>query len=107
MDPQTFDAAVTAVLAELRDLIISKQRDYGQGNVLAFGELGLLVRQSDKLERLKNLYGIPALLSGQPAPSTPENEPVDDTWRDMLGYAALALMLRRGWFTLPLEPVRG
>ena len=104
--PHTFDDAAAAVAMELVDLLISKQRDYGHGNILAFGELGVLVRANDKIERLKNL-----LIKKQ----EPSNESVEDTWRDLANYAIIALMLRRktqdgkSWFELPLgqaaEPI--
>ena len=78
---------------DLGELMFRKQHDYGPGNILAFGEFGVLVRLNDKLERLKNLYkkGV-----------APANESVEDSWRDAANYAIIALMLRRGWFTLPL-----
>jgi len=104
--PHTFDGAATAVAMELVDLLISKQQDYGHGNILAFGEFGVLVRANDKMERLKNL-----LVKKQ----EPSNESVEDTWRDLANYAIIALMLRRktqdgkSWFELPLgqaaEPI--
>ena len=91
---ETFEEAVYKIATEIADLVISKQRDYGHGNILAFGELGVLVRCSDKIERLKNLWkrGI-----------EPENETVTDTWKDLVGYSFIALMLREGTFTLPLK----
>lgn len=91
---KTFDEAAYKTAAEVAALIVSKQHDYGHGNILAFGEYGVLVRCSDKLERLKNLLkrGI-----------EPENETVIDTWRDLVGYGLIALMLRNGVFTLPLK----
>lgn len=91
---KTFEEAIHKIAAEIAELVISKQHDYGHGNILAFGELGVLVRCSDKIERLKNLWkrGI-----------EPENETVTDTWRDLVGYSMIALMLRAETFTLPLE----
>jgi len=61
---------------------------------LDFGEFGVLVRTNDKIARLKNL------LRNQKAPS---NESIDDTWKDTAGYAVVAMMLRKGWFILPLK----
>lgn len=94
--PNTFDHAVSSVTSDLRDLLVRKQRDYGHGNILAFGEPGVLVRVSDKVERLKNLHKIGKL-------NDPQNESVNDTWMDLANYAIIALMLRRGTFELPLE----
>lgn len=77
----------------MTDLLISKQRDYGHGNINAFGTYGVLVRLSDKIERLKNLMsnGI-----------KPTNESVIDTLQDMVGYCVIAMMLDDGTFALPL-----
>lgn len=92
--PDTFQDSCVDISEEISNLVLSKQRDYGQGNILAFGEFGVLVRSSDKFERLKNL-----LKEGK----APNNESIEDTWKDIAGYAILALMLRRGTFTLPLR----
>ncbi len=91
-EPKTFDEACHLVAESIANLIVSKQKDYGTGNILAFGADGILVRVSDKVERLKNLRGKGAM-----------NEPQTDSWRDLAGYSILALMLEKNWFTLPLK----
>ena len=88
----TFEEACHEVARNVADLVIRKQHDYGHDNILSFGEFGVLVRLNDKVARLKNLQGMEA-----------KNETVDDTWMDVAGYALIALMLRRGTFTMPLE----
>lgn len=93
----TFDEAIREVSLEIAELVISKQKDYGTGNILkspAGPEAGIVVRIGDKLNRLWNL-----LATGQ----TPKNEPLEDSWKDVAGYALIALMVRRGTFTLPLK----
>lgn len=92
--PKTFNEACYEVAREIADLIISKQHDYGHRNITDFGEYGVLVRLNDKVARLKNLL---------PNEVTPYNESLDDSWRDIVGYAIIAIMLRRGWFELELE----
>lgn len=74
---------------ELLQLFIKKHRDYGKGNILANGEIGIAMRVSEKVERLKHL-----LLSGQ----IPSNESIDETWQDIAVYAVIAELYRRGWF---------
>ena len=74
--------------------MLKKQADYGYENILSFGELGVLVRANDKIARLKNLLT---------KKKDPENESVEDSWRDLLNYSLIALMLRRGSFRLPLK----
>ncbi len=93
---KTFAQAADEVFAECRELLIRKQQDYGHGNIMDFGELGVLVRVNDKVRRLRNLWESDRL-------DDPSNESVDDSWMDLLNYAAIALMLRRGTFSLPLE----
>ena len=65
-----------------------KQRDYGSGNIAVFGDKGILIRLFDKLHRLKNLYD----RGGEAAVA----ESIEDTWRDLCNYAAMALTCRAG-----------
>ncbi len=90
--PQSFEEACRWIAMEIAALVIRKQHDYGHDNINAFGEFGLLVRTSDKLARLRNLSGKEGL-----------TEPRIDAWRDLAGYAILALMLDRDWFKLELS----
>ncbi|MFA5037999.1 MAG: LIM domain-containing protein [Candidatus Izemoplasmatales bacterium] len=94
-EPMTFQQAAVRVAAEWAILLTEKQMDYGPNNILGFGEQGLLVREWDKINRLKNLL--------HDNPHESNNESVDDTWRDIGGYAMIAVMLKRGWFTLPVK----
>ena len=91
-EPTTFNEACQEVANELAELVCKKQHDYGHGNILAFGEFGVLVRTNDKVARLTNLVGKEGI-----------TEPRVDAWRDIAGYAIIALMLERGWFQLELE----
>ena len=90
----TFERALDAEWAQARALMVRKNAAYGANNITAFGELGVLVRASDKLERLKTLTA---------AGTDPEWETVEDTWRDLMNYALIALMLRHGMWGLPME----
>jgi hypothetical protein len=74
-------------------LLVSKQHDYGHGNIQAFGMKGVLVRLSDKVERLINLKS---------KKSKAQNESVIDTLRDIVGYCVIALMLNDETFNLDL-----
>lgn len=76
------------------DTVIGKQRMYGHGNIERFGVPGLVIRLNDKLERLKNLkkHDGPVLF-----------EPLHDTWLDICGYSAIAVMWVSDWFMLELE----
>jgi len=91
-EPETWEEAAKIVVMELVELCVKKQFDYGTGNILKFGEQGILVRVSDKVERLINLGDKEA-----------KNEPQDDSWNDIGGYVIVRNMLKKGWFGLPLR----
>lgn len=94
-NPETFEEAIQQVSKEIFDTLVKKQYDYGHRNILTFGEKGVVVRANDKMARLVNLIW--------ERESEPENESLEDNWMDLAGYAFIALMLRRGIFTLPLS----
>lgn len=85
---ESFEDGVDAVLAKLRETLIRKNEAYGSGNLLIFGERGIVVRASDKMERLRTL--------AWERRGEPDWETVEDTWLDLAGYSVLALMLRDG-----------
>ncbi len=79
---------------EMLNLLVSKQHDYGHGNILAFGIVGVGIRACDKVARYHNL---------KDQPDTAHNEPFIDCLKDMVGYAIIARMLWDNTFTLELE----
>lgn len=72
--------------------IAEKQADYGPGNILWAGLAGIILRMHDKAERIKNLA----------RRAVPGNEPLADSWLDLVGYAIVGVMLIDGTFELPL-----
>ena len=80
--------ALKVALANVQTLE-RKQQDYGAGNISAFGELGLLVRCNDKIERLKNLHKTGKM-------TDPANEAVTDSWLDLSNYGLIAVLVRTG-----------
>jgi len=64
-------------------LFRDKQYDYGPENISNFGDIGVLVRLNDKIERLKNL-----MFSNKEA----HNESIADTWIDIGNYGLIGLM---------------
>lgn len=80
-----------------RDTILAvlarKQYDYGHDNIVWGGIDGLIVRMHDKTARIRNLMS--RGVDGQ-------NESLQDSWLDVLGYALMGIMLSNGTFTLPL-----
>jgi hypothetical protein len=81
-------------IEQMQDILVSKQHDYGHGNINAFGIIGVAVRLSDKIARYNNLIGKPNMVAG---------ETIVDTLMDMVGYAVIAKMLDDGTFQLDLE----
>ena len=85
-----FAKEVWKVCDEIGNLLISKQADYGPGNINnAHGGAinGLLVRIGDKFERLKNLFS---------SKKKPNHESIQDSFKDLANYAIIALMVERG-----------
>lgn len=68
-------------------LFDKKQHDYGPTNIAAFGEFGCIVRMSDKIRRLANLYSKHR--------KAKVRESVHDTLRDIANYAVISIM----WLT--------
>ncbi|MBT9258176.1 MAG: DUF1599 domain-containing protein [Clostridiales bacterium] len=91
---RTFEDALDWALGIMRETMIRKQKDYGSGNISAFGEMGVLVRASDKVHRIKNLLGKREI---------PVNEPLFDSWLDLANYGLIGMLLREGLWGLPME----
>ncbi|NDC55602.1 MAG: DUF1599 domain-containing protein [Alphaproteobacteria bacterium] len=88
------DATLDSLVSWTLRTLALKQHDYGHGNITKFGVRGIIVRTTDKYERLLNLQR----RSGRYAV-----EPIEDTYLDLLGYSTIALMLIDDVFNLPLE----
>lgn len=88
-EPKYLDESFEEVCREMLTTFIKKNKDYGKNNILDTGELGILFRINDKINRLKNL-----LMNNK----KPENEPVEENWQDIAVYAVIAILYRRGWF---------
>lgn len=76
--------------SELAQLLLKKHTDYGPTNIaLAPGGAinGLRVRMHDKLARINHLVDNNA---------TPENESLEDSFKDLANYAIIGLMVLRG-----------
>jgi hypothetical protein len=83
----SYTDALSQVMVEIREKLLAKHHDYGPGNLLKDGELGIVIRSSDKVERLRHILRNEAQVS---------DEKIEDTWSDLAGYAIQALLLRRG-----------
>jgi hypothetical protein len=85
------------VCDDLRLMLVRKHRAYGH-NLLRHGERGIWIRIDDKRDRMDHMdaTGI----------STLEPEGPAEAWLDIAGYAIQAVMMRRGWFELPMSERR-
>ena len=86
--------SLSKVLQSLKDLMIQKRKDYGTGNILAFGHVGVILRMSDKVERLQNLLG---------SSKKPTNESVLDSYQDLVNYSLIGIMLLNNTFERELK----
>lgn len=82
LTPDEFDTVLGMVLRDMHDLLVAKNQSYGPANLTKFGDEGVLVRTSDKLERLIHMrqQGIDITAVGENAL---------DAWVDIAGYALL------------------
>lgn len=97
MSHDYFEEACRDAAKEVADLVIRKQMDYGPKNILnsvVQPELAIAVRLNDKLARLANLVE-----QGR----TPENESLQDTADDIIGYGLVLKMVLNGEFELPMQ----
>lgn len=94
-DPNNFED----ILNELRIIMMRKHQDYGPYNIANApgGALnGLLVRLSDKISRLENLY--------YKKQDTPNYESMEDTFIDIANYAIIGLLVQRNqWHGIPKD----
>ena len=89
-EPSPFEMDVMDIFAEMENLLLKKHRDYGPKNIAESpgGALnGLRVRLHDKLARINNLID---------KSRNPENESLEDSFKDMANYAIIGLLVLRG-----------
>lgn len=87
---EDFKDDAAPIYNELFEILAKKQVDYGPLNIWnapGGATNGLMVRMSDKLERLKNLIYNSI---------EPNNEALEDSFIDIANYAIIALMVERG-----------
>lgn len=90
-----FQDAMLDVLSDISDTLIKKQLDYGPNAIKRFGMEGIVIRMSDKMERLINLIEL------KKDPTVDES--IEDTLFDLAGYAVIGLMYLEGNFPLPIK----
>jgi len=78
-----------AVFEEAFKLFRVKNAAYGTSNLSTYGLIGILVRMSDKMARLKNI-----IVDGHDVSATDETK--RDTFMDLLVYCAAAILMIDG-----------
>lgn len=78
-NPEHLREWLEAALDEVADVMRERGAKYGPGNIAEFGDLGVLVRLSDKLARLRNTREDFA------------DESNRDAWMDVIGYGLIGL----------------
>jgi len=82
------------IYIEIEDLLKKKNEMYGDENIIKIGKEGIIIRITEKLERLKYL-----LKNNK----NPQCKPIEDSWKDIAGYSIIELMLERN--KLKEEPI--
>ena len=78
---------------KIKTTLVKKQKDYGPKNIEKFGINGIVIRIYDKIARLENLLN---------KNSFAENEPLQDTLLDIVGYSIIAVMWNNNYFMAPM-----
>lgn len=86
LTPEELGEAVTRHFDDMTSLLIAKRRSYGPHNLTRFGPIGIIIRASDKIDRLTTMCQNDTVASA-------DGDTMDDAWRDLIGYAVLGLLL--------------
>jgi len=81
-----FGYSVSKIAEGICDMLESKNTDYGDENLLRYGQFGIVVRCSDKLSRLEHLLKSNVNAVGESA---------EQEWIDIAGYAIQAIRIIR------------
>lgn len=74
------------ICKELEELLIKKNKVYGDQNVVKMGKLGVLTRIEEKIERLRHMI----------KNNIEDEESREDSWKDVAGFGIIGAMLERG-----------
>jgi hypothetical protein len=73
---------------ECLELSINKNKDYGSQSLVKYKELGMLIRISDKIDRLDNLIFNKQKINVS-------DEKIEDTLKDVINYSTYIIMYQR------------
>ncbi len=106
-EPTTWEAALDCCLADMRRIMVERQDKYGPSNIIQQGLYGVVTRASaDKIARVKGALNGRLVRGEVVLDPIADGSEAADTFEDGLIDAAnylgpIALMLHRGWWTLP------
>lgn len=79
---------------EIKELLIEKNRKYGDNNLCTHGHMGIIIRMSDKIARLENLSKI-EVEEDDIKGFDKREAAMEDAYKDLAGYCINALRLMR------------
>lgn len=88
-DLDEFENNLRDAFDEMVTLLVAKRKSYGPANLVRFGPLGIVIRASDKIDRLSNL-------TRSAETASVDGDTVEDAWKDLVGYGVLGLLHQRG-----------
>ena len=85
------------IIEDMYKIHVEKNKDYSPYNITATGEIGIVVRLLDKINRLANLTGfnIKSEFLSFNNKKEPKNESIEDTLMDIAVYAIIFLIYKR------------
>jgi len=82
-----FESEIKEITTKITDLLVKKRADYGSSFDDIWNDVGVIsvvVRLMDKIARLKNL-----IINNK----KPNNESIEDTFKDIIGYGVLSMRM--------------
>lgn len=93
-NPEEAEKDICEISDEIKELLIRKNKEYGDGNLCTHGHAGILVRLSDKISRLENLKDI-EVKEDEIRKFDEKEFAMEEQYKDIAGYAINALRLMR------------
>lgn len=78
-----FENKIDKIFKDMKETLLKKHADYGNENLKKYGEKGIIIRLSDKMARLDNVYKGAKM----------QTDSHKDTYMDIIGYAVQALIM--------------
>lgn len=83
---EEFEREVRDRFEQMTQLLVAKRLSYGTSNLVRHGPIGVVIRASDKIDRLTNMCH-------EGATANVDGDTMDDAWADLIGYGVLGLLL--------------